>query len=53
LFGSLEGRERENFGGMEIYGKVVKSFTFFERVIFKKNDKLMFMINIFLILIIL
>jgi len=34
LFGSLEGRGKEDFGELEIKGKMVKSFTFFERETF-------------------
>jgi len=40
----------EGFGGWEIWGKMEKSVTFFEKSIFLENDKLMFLINIFLIL---
>ncbi|KAK2399483.1 hypothetical protein QL285_049291 [Trifolium repens] len=34
LFGSLEGKEGEGFGGREIERKLEKSFTFFEKVFF-------------------
>jgi len=52
LFESLEGRGMECFGEGEIYEKMKrkKTFIFIERICFLKNDKLMFMINIFLIL---
>jgi len=42
----------ECFGEGEIYEKMKrkKTFIFIERICFLKNDKLMFMINIFLIL---
>jgi hypothetical protein len=35
----LEGRGGEDFGEREIERKLDKSFTFFEKVFFIKNDK--------------
>jgi len=34
LFWRLEGREKEDVGGLGIYGKMVRNFTFFKRVFF-------------------
>ena len=34
LFASLEGKGGEGFGGLEIYRKMDKKFTFFERTVF-------------------
>lgn len=34
LFGSLEGKRGEGFGGLEIYRKMDKKFTFFEKTVF-------------------
>jgi hypothetical protein len=34
LFGSLEGKERKDFDGCKICGKIEKSFKFFKRVVF-------------------
>jgi len=41
---------RKGFVWREIYGKIKKYFTFFEKIFFLKSDQLMLMINIFLIL---
>lgn len=46
LFG---GDGKVGLQGWKIYRKIGKSFRFFERTLFKRHDKLIFIIKIFLI----
>jgi len=49
LFGSLEERKMRDFGGQKYTEKLRNLSHFLKGVFFLESDKLMFMINIFLV----